>query len=124
MPANDVLEARIAAGEDAWNYLFTWQSPAMGGTLGSCHALELPFVFRTIGLPAAGLLLGGEQPPWALADAIQDAWIAFAHHGDPNHNGLPDWPRHDLDRRPTMELGSNCGIIEDHAAATRCLWRG
>ncbi|MDY7100277.1 MAG: carboxylesterase/lipase family protein [Actinomycetota bacterium] len=123
MPAVDLAEARIGTGEDVWSYLFTWQSPAMGGMLGSCHALELPFVFRTIGLPAASLLLGGEEPPWALSEAIQDAWIAFARTGDPSHPNLPAWPRHDLDERPTMELGSTCGVISDHAAATRRLWR-
>ena len=26
-------------------YLFTWESPALGGALGSCHALDVPFVF-------------------------------------------------------------------------------
>ncbi len=32
-------------------YLFTWPSPAAGGMLGSCHALELGFVFGTNDIP-------------------------------------------------------------------------
>ena len=34
-----------------YSYLFTWPSPAMGGVLGSCHALELGFVFGTNQIP-------------------------------------------------------------------------
>ena len=34
-----------------YNYLFTWPSPAAKGALGSCHALELGFVFGTNHIP-------------------------------------------------------------------------
>ena len=45
--------AQVQPRHDArvYSYLFTWPSPAMGGVLGSCHALELGFVFGTNHIP-------------------------------------------------------------------------
>ena len=48
--------AQVQPRHDAnvYSYLFTWPSPAMGGVLGSCHALELGFVFGTNQMPGHG----------------------------------------------------------------------
>jgi len=37
-----------APGVGTYAYLFTWESPAFEGVLGSCHALEIPFVFGSL----------------------------------------------------------------------------
>ncbi|MGM0883692.1 MAG: hypothetical protein ACQEXQ_21995 [Bacillota bacterium] len=37
-----------------------------------------------------------------LANLMHRAWIAFAHHGNPNTEGLQDWPAFDLDDRAVM----------------------
>ena len=38
---------------------------------------------------------------------MMDAWAAFARNGDPNHKGLPEWPRYNLEKRATMMLGTD-----------------
>ena len=47
MPGVRLAESNGRSERRVYNYLFTWRSPAMRGALGSCHALELGFVFGT-----------------------------------------------------------------------------
>jgi len=47
MPGVRLAEILGRSERRVYNYLFTWRSPAMCGALGSCHALELGFVFGT-----------------------------------------------------------------------------
>lgn len=94
-----------------WLYSFDWRSNAQKD-LGACHAIELPFVFQNFDSPLAGQIVG-PHPPMALSDAMQDAWIAFARAGDPNHAGLPNWPSYDTERRATMIFNTACELKED-----------
>ena len=52
-----------ACAAATYQYLFTWASPAFGGVAGSCHALEIPFVFGVLGNQGAELILGGDGRP-------------------------------------------------------------
>ena len=54
-----------------------------------------------------------------LADQVQDAWIAFARTGDPNHPSIPEWPGYDPSRRATMEFSEPCRLVEDPMSAER-----
>ena len=49
IPAIRWAEAQSQHQSQVFSYLFTYRSPAMGGILGACHALEIPFVFGTLG---------------------------------------------------------------------------
>jgi para-nitrobenzyl esterase len=116
-PAIALGEALLTQGPDVWEYVFDWGTPAMGGMLGACHAIELPFLF---GLSADPRLTGflGDDPPAALAEAMQDAWLAFARTGDPGS----DWPRYDLDRRTVRTFDAESGTVEDPGAEARQFW--
>jgi para-nitrobenzyl esterase len=122
MPAIRLAEARGDHGPDVWMYLFSWESRAFGGALGACHALELPFVFRNVDDPRMALFVGEGPPPVELAEQVQDAWLAFARHGDPGHPGLPAWPRYDREHRATMELAEPCRVVDDPRSGERRLW--
>ncbi|MFE3939116.1 carboxylesterase/lipase family protein, partial [Streptomyces goshikiensis] len=61
-------------------YEFRWRSGVPG--LGSCHALELGFVFDTLHVPEAAWLAGRDTPQ-ELADEMHAAWVRFAVTGDP-----------------------------------------
>jgi para-nitrobenzyl esterase len=37
-----------------------------------------------------------------LAAKVSDGWIHFARKGDPNHAGLPSWPKFDAQKYPVM----------------------
>jgi para-nitrobenzyl esterase len=121
IPATRMLEAQRAATDQVWSYWFSWPTPAMGGALGSCHALEIPFVFDVVDDPKLAMFVGADAPT-GLAELMQDAWIAFARTGRPGTDALPEWPAYDLDRRATMEFGSDCRVQEDPASDLRQFW--
>lgn len=116
-PAVQLGEALLARGRDVWEYRFSWETPALFGMLGACHAIELPFVFGTTAEPKMAAFLG-DAPPHDLSTAVQDAWLAFARHGDPG----PDWPRYDLDHRQVRDFDADPGILQDPGAAQREFW--
>ncbi|MEU5086280.1 carboxylesterase family protein [Streptomyces sp. NPDC021356] len=76
-PLHRLADARPGS---AYVYEFAWPSLLPG--LGSCHALELGFVFDTGDVPDARRL-AGEGAPQELADALHAAWVRFAADGDP-----------------------------------------
>jgi para-nitrobenzyl esterase len=93
-------------------YLFDWGSPAFGGVLGSCHALELPFVFGVVHVPAVQLFTGSGPAVEALSLQMQRAWLAFARGGDPSHAELGSWPSWDPTSRSTMIFGARTGLVD------------
>jgi len=124
IPAIRLAEAQSAHQESTYLYLFTWTSRAFEGRLGACHALEIPFVFNNLTRGGVEDFLGKGTPPTRLAEAMHEAWIAFAHRGEPNHPGIDHWPGFETSRRATMEFGERIGIIDDPNASERKLWDG
>jgi para-nitrobenzyl esterase len=122
MPAVRMAEAQaVHQPQHTFLYLFEFASTAFEGRLGSCHALEIPFVFDNLHRPGIELLTGPE-PPQALADAMHASWIAFARTGSPAHAGIPSWPAYAHDGRATMYFGASAHLENDPAAAERLAW--
>jgi para-nitrobenzyl esterase len=97
-------------GAPVFAYLFTWETPVLGGRLKSPHALEIPFVFNTF----EGAPMAGDSPTrFELADKISRTWIAFARSGDPNNPAIPQWPAYAAENRPTMLLDNRCEVVND-----------
>jgi len=124
IPTIRFLEAQLKHQKNTYNYLFTWESPGLDGNLGCCHALELGFVFNSINLPGMENFSGQGPEAEALSNKVMDAWIAFAHTGNPNHNGLPEWAPYDVEKRPTMLLGKECKIENAIQDEERKAWEG
>ena len=123
--------AAAGPGVGTYCYLFTWESPAFGGVLGSCHALEVPCVFGTVHNPGVQAFSGGGDDALALSAAMREAWTTFARDGVPAGGGVSTgsggvstgsggvgdalgtgdaggggaWSNWDADRRPTMVFG-------------------
>lgn len=118
LPAIRLAEARAAHAAPVWMYEFAWSSPSYEGRLGSCHALELGFVFDTLGHPS-GTAMQGPAPPQQVADDVHAAWVAFATDGDPG------WPPYDPERRSTMRFDAPASqVVGDPRAEERLLWDG
>src|SRR5581483_12217561 len=118
IPSLRATEAQAAQSAATYSYLFTWPSPSPG--IGSCHGLELPFVFGTLDSKGADAFAGSDPAAEALATSMQDAWLAFARTGDPGQG----WPRYDPSTRPTMLRGPTCEVVNDPLAAERQAWEG
>jgi para-nitrobenzyl esterase len=110
-PSLQLAAAHGANGEKAYVYLFDWESPAFDGLLGSCHALELPFVFGAVHVPVVQMFSGGGPPAETLSRQMQMAWLSFAASGDPSHEGIGAWRPWERDERATMMFGAASGLV-------------
>ncbi|MDN4609848.1 carboxylesterase/lipase family protein [Arthrobacter burdickii] len=119
-PSNRLLDARQGSSGNTFSYLFSWRSPALGGKLGACHALDVPFVFRQLDSPEAAFLTGG-APPHGLSAMMSTAWAAFARAGRPAAEELPAWPPYAPGRR-TMVLDEVPRVADDPRRELRQFW--
>ena len=119
LPAIRLAESQARHERRTFMYRFDWPSPALGGALGACHGLELPFVFGNTDAPGLEALVGDGPEARALAEQVMDAWIAFARSGDPGHAALDAWPAYDAALRATMRLGRQCGVVHDPGGMER-----
>jgi len=94
-------------------YEFGWRSPAFGGRLGACHAIELPFVFNTLASCTGPDGLVGETPPHDLADHVHKLWIGFAKNG-----ALP-WDEFRRETRQVYQLDSGTSTRENELIASK-----
>ena len=112
MPLLKIAERRAALGRGpVFLYYFAWASPVQEGRLQSPHNIEWPFAFDNVKLCAN--LTGGGPEAVALGERASDAWIAFAHTGDPNTPSLPRWPRLDAGHWGTLVIDNDSRAVED-----------
>jgi len=107
---------------ETFAYLFTLESPYLGGVFGSSHGLDIPFVFGTLEERIIGMFSGSGPRALEVSGAMQQAWLAFARTGNPSCDAVGDWPAYDPLRRPTMVFGPGGGIQEDPRRPERQAW--
>jgi para-nitrobenzyl esterase len=112
VPAIRVAEAR---GGNTWMYRFDYRSSSFDGRLGSCHGIELPFVFDTLDEVSTHPRIG-DNPPQAVADSVHSTWVRFITDGDPG------WPTYDTTTRTTALFGEKPQVVSDPAGDERVLW--
>jgi para-nitrobenzyl esterase len=127
VPAIRVAEARAGAAADrsagegaaapTWMYRFDHPTPGDNGGLGSCHAVEIPFVFDTIDRPSSHPLVG-DSPSRAVADTMHGAWVSFITEG------TPGWAPYDTSSRTTAVLTDKVAEVSDPDGDERKLWDG
>jgi para-nitrobenzyl esterase len=113
MPSLKLALNQRAAGGKAFVYLFTHASPARRGALGSCHALELPFVFGTLNAPTQDRFAGTGPDVERLSRDMMDAWLSFARTGNPAATAVGAWSAYDDAKRPTMVFDTKLSRQED-----------
>ena len=114
----------ISDRQPTYMYLFTYRSTSPLARYDSAHSMELPFVFGLIDELDSIDFIGREPHRETLMRQMQQAWICFARTGDPNHPGLPHWPRYDRTMRATMELGVRSKLLSDPLSSQRSAWDG
>jgi para-nitrobenzyl esterase len=108
-------KSALAGGAPVYVYLFTWQSPSIGGKYKSMHCMELPFVFDNIA--RCEEMTGGGPEAYVLAQKVSKAWVQFARTGNPNHKGLPRWDAYNAQNTATMFFDNKCALKPQHDKA-------
>ena len=119
IPTIRLVEAQRDVGAPAYNYLFTYGSPAMGGALGAMHGLDNPILFGRLDPQFTGN--GAEVED--MAAKLQDSCTTFARTGDPSCETIGTWPPYGVDRM-TMIFDKNTRIAAAPYEAERRAWEG
>jgi para-nitrobenzyl esterase len=116
-------------------YIFMHESdlivPGTQHKLGAAHALEIPYKFNNI-RPAEGahrdspmrMDMMSDSRPSSVRAALNmsEMWSTFARTGHPGAKGQPYWPPYDIDKRPTMEIDTECKVVDDPFGMERRMW--
>ena len=113
-----IIEAQGDRGLQAYNYLFKWKSPALGGAFGAAHALEVGFVFGTMDDTFCGTGPAADK----LSGQMQDAWTSFARTGNPSCEGIGEWPVYGTERN-TMIISEECHVEKAVYEEEREIWK-
>jgi para-nitrobenzyl esterase len=87
----------------AYVYEFSWRTKVLGGAYMSPHTIEIPFAFDNTDILSSEV--GTDQSELKpLTNMVSGSWIAFAHTGNPNGAGRPNWPAYTPDKRAIMVI--------------------
>jgi carboxylesterase type B len=117
-----LAERQVRQGASVWMNRFDWESPAFGGVLVAAHAMDIPFVWKTLDTEIARRFTGDSPTRQPLADRMHAAWAAFIRSGTPAIASLPAWPPYDLERRATMIFNDVPHVVDDPQGQVRTLW--
>lgn len=104
-------------GKNAYVYIFNHAPPidGMGRSLGAFHGGEIQYVFQS----HAGENADDGQPVlWepsdrTVANLMRQYWVNFASTGDPNGDGLPEWPRYMASSNQTLAIEEKPNVVAD-----------
>jgi len=117
IPTIRLVESQLAQGMPAYNYLFTYKCPAMGGVLGAMHGLDNPFLFGAL-VPE---FTGKDAELEDMALKIQDSAVAFMKTSDPSCKSAGKWPVYGKNRM-TMIFDRNTRVEVAPYETERSAW--
>jgi para-nitrobenzyl esterase len=103
----------------AYLYMFAWHTPMLDGRPRSFHCSEIPFAFGNT--DKCENYTGASEEARKLGDKVAKAWINFARHGNPNHEGLPKWPAFKDANGAMMVFNNTCEVRNDPDGEARKL---
>jgi para-nitrobenzyl esterase len=95
----------------AYSYLYSWRTPILNNRPGTFHACEISFAFDNA--EVCDHYSAGDPGAFALCKQLSRAWVNFARTGNPNHDGIPNWPPYTAESRATMIFDTPCGVREN-----------
>ncbi len=117
-----IIEAELRAqqGAPVYAYQLDYKSPLDNGKWGACHTLDIGLVFGN--LDASESLTGTDANAQKVSAQLRDVFIAFAHRGNPNHRGLPEWKPYHLPARETLVVNVQSKMVNDPRGQERELF--
>jgi para-nitrobenzyl esterase len=105
-PARFTARSIAAVGKPAYVFRFSYVAESLRKQWsGAPHATEIPFVFDTVAARYGKDLTAADE---ATAKAANAYWVNFAKTGNPNGQGLPEWPSYSPATEKLMDF-SNTG---------------
>ena len=112
---------RALGGPPVYMYRTDWRTPVFGGILRSPHGIDTAMAFDNTG--AVPMSMGAGPGPMRPAAAMSQAWVNFAHTGEPSQRGLP-WPAYTPAARETMIFNVESRVVGDPDGDVRRFWAG
>lgn len=116
-PARFVAQTLSSQGDSVWEYRFGYVATSMRDKWpGAPHATEIPFVFDTVKAKYGAALTPEDEK---IAQETNTYWANFAKSGNPNGEGLPDWPNYHSNTDMLLYLSEKGPVAESDPLKTR-----
>jgi para-nitrobenzyl esterase len=115
-PAIALASARADLAKPTWMYWFTHSSTAFGGRFGSCHALDIPFMFGTLAAEGAEAFTGSSDDHVSISEQMSGELLRLATHAHPG------WAQYDTASRATLEINASSALRHDPESEIRQLF--
>ncbi len=92
----------------AW---FGWQPPLFDNRMRAFHCSDICFWFANTDLMLTHT--GGGARPRKLSGKMSASLLQFMKTGNPNHPGMPEWPRYSTEKGETMILDDMPEVKDD-----------
>lgn len=106
-PARMTARTVVTADNPAYMYLFSYVPESMQERqrFGAGHGSEVAFVFNNLNARWGDTEPTPEEEK--LAQVLNTYWANFAKTGNPNGEGVPEWPSYDTQNEEILEIESD-----------------
>ena len=96
----------------AYLYFFSRVPPAADADqYGAYHTAEIPYVFNNFGVSSSPHANRDyNDTDRELSNTLASYWVKFAATGNPNREGLPEWPAFDRDADEALEISDTIQV--------------